>query len=152
MCLNRIVQRLPIVSIYYYVHNPTIVVFSIISRNSFSKTILSFFVPGLSHVALNTFLQQGYFLVGLLDAQARKSHNYVRRNSLNTKIPQSQSHTNTKSKWHDAGRRPSPASAAAHGSSASVPARFMVLSSNTNITKTTKCLYHSYVGPSRIPS
>jgi len=28
----------------------------------------------------------------------------------------------------------------------------MVLSSNTNVTKTTKCLYHSYVGPSRIPS
>ena len=29
---------------------------------------------------------------------------------------------------------------------------FMVLSSNTNITKTTQYVYHSYVGSSRIPS
>ena len=79
-----------------YVHNPTIVGFSFLSRTSPWQEVLkteklSILCMYLSYVDKITLLQQGYILVGLLDAQwgrsAPKSHIIVRRSRLNTENP-----------------------------------------------------------------
>ncbi len=72
-----------------YVHNPTIVGFSFSSPTSpwwevLQTDTFSILYVYLAHIDVNTLLQQGYFLVGLLDAQwgrsAPKSNIFVRRN------------------------------------------------------------------------
>jgi hypothetical protein len=56
-----------------------------------------YFVVYLVNVDVNTLLQQGYFLVGLLDAQwgrsAQKFHIFVHRNQLNSENPTSANNT-----------------------------------------------------------
>ena len=61
-----------------YVHNPTIVGFSFASPTSpwqevLKTETLSILCVYLMHVDVKTLLQQGYFLVGLLDAQWGRS-------------------------------------------------------------------------------
>jgi hypothetical protein len=76
-----------------YVHNPTIVGFSFASPTSLWQEVLkteklSILRVYLLYVDKITLLQQGYILVGLLDAQwgrsAQKSHIFMCWNRLNT--------------------------------------------------------------------
>ena len=84
------------------VHNPTIVGFSFSSPTSPWWEVLNietplYFVAYLANVDVNTLLQRGYCLVGLLDAQwgrsAQKSNIFVHRNRLNTENPTSAHNT-----------------------------------------------------------
>jgi hypothetical protein len=84
--------------LFDYVKNPTIVVVSFSSSTSLWWEVLqtdtySILSVYLVYIDVNTLFEQGYFTVGLLDAQwgrsAQKSHIFVRRNK---KIPQLKTH------------------------------------------------------------